>query len=196
MERNIKVGDILFGADIEPFGGYKVYEVEIKNLNLTEEEKKCGWNVECEVLSDDEENGAKLMTNTIFIYDTRKEALEYVIKELKENKENIEEDLTNAQLELKIENERLAKIEEVKKKVAVFKEDILAFRKVLNAVCDKDIFAHLYKISRRCPNFERALNILRAACLETIEEHNEGIDRLLKKLFRFDKEETEETEEE
>ena len=194
MERKLEVGDILFGADVEPFGGYKVYEVEIKNLDLTEEEKKCGWNVECEVLSDDEENGAKLMTNTNFIYDTRKEALEYVIKELKENKENIEEDLTNAQLELKVENERLAKIEEVKQKVAIFKEDILALRKVLNAVCDKEIFTHLYKISRRCPNFERALNILRAACLETIEEHNDCIDKLLKKIFRFE-EETEETEE-
>lgn len=180
--KNFKVGDILFGVDVADPANYLLHEVEITSFTLTDDEKNCGWNVKCEILSDDIFNGAVFMTHTDRIFETRKEALEYILKILNE-KQIDASTIDKAQKELQEEEERLEKRRIIEEHAALIRKRLSKLNDTIVELFKDPLIDFMFEEVEENSQFTCALDIVIDVLSYELTRNKRGWDKLIKEIF-------------
>lgn len=183
-KENVKLEDILITAEVSSSGEWQLTSVEVKSFDLDECDIQSGLNVVCEVLSDDpNENGAILKTHTDCLFNNRKEAIEYVVKRVKEIRNEIDTDLFLAKVELgaEIERERLFKD---RKKIGLDARSSVKLISLLSTkLCNHAFFNDVFHDIGENSEFIKALDIVKVVLFQTLNEADEMGDRLINAIF-------------
>ena len=177
---DIKIDDLLFHVNLE-FGEYLINEVFVEEIN---EEEKCYFGIKCKISSDDERyDGRVILVNEDELFETRKEALEYVLEKTKDYQESYKRETVRATIELEEENNRIKKIEEKEHKVIQIIGKVITLGAVVRKTLKHPCFSRMFSKDIENEEFLNALNIVTEFLRKNIEEQDEGTERLLKEIF-------------
>ena len=181
--KKFKVGDILFSADVWTDGTFELYEVEIISFNVNEGDEENGLNVKCEILSDGDDNGAVLTTHTDYLFEEKKEALEFIISSIKETSKHVQKELEKAQAALKEEEERIERQRVIEVFASCTRAKLKTILKLAEQTCNDPLFGYMFTDVQEDSDFINSLDTLMIVLSENLKKRNEGAEKLLKEIF-------------
>lgn len=183
-KEDIKIGDILIAAEVYGTGDYELTDVEVKSFDVSEENQKVGLEVECEVLSDnEEENRALLITNSECLFHTRLEALQYVVDQIKQCYNHVETELLVAKVDLGAEIERQTLLREKSKRGLNARNSVKLIALLSKKLCDHAFFNDVLKDIGENSEFLKALDVVKVVLFETLNQAEKMGDRLIEAIF-------------
>lgn len=177
---DLSLGDILFGAEITPDGKYTVYEVEIIGLGLNE--------IECEILADDETNGAIWLTTADKIFEERKETLEYILKQLSEINQKVSKTLAKAQDDLNKENARLERLRLIKEHAKQIRAKLVYINELITKTFEDPLIDYCFENVEEDSDFEFSLDVLTKVLSYNLKQREEGWKKVIHDIFSDEEE--------